>query len=108
MDVHSSLITGVRVSQLPGIALKAIHTRPYGEINLSLSVVRLIRYSLPIFGSTADEKLEVRFRMGLRALSSLPRNTPNSILTPPPSLPARPSTLLLRIRQHGMSFCTPS
>jgi hypothetical protein len=37
MDVHSSLIRGVRVSHLPGIALKAIHTRPFGKINLSLS-----------------------------------------------------------------------
>jgi len=36
MDVHSSLIRGVRVSHLPGIALKAIHIRPFGEINLSL------------------------------------------------------------------------
>jgi hypothetical protein len=38
MDVHSSLIRGVRVSHLPGIALKAIHTS-FGEINLSLSLV---------------------------------------------------------------------
>jgi hypothetical protein len=47
----------------------------------------LIRYYLPIFGSTADEKLTVRFRIGLRALTFLPRNTRNSILQAAPELP---------------------
>jgi len=40
----------------------------------------MIRCSLPILGSTPDEKLKVRFRTGLRSLTGLPRYTINSIL----------------------------